>query len=262
MSLLRRAMRLGLAALVGLGVSGASCGQRGLAIMPGVINDPANLTLRKAILGFAWSRICPELRARSVPLQLRDTDPAIGRYFATGCAVRELANGNLFVQVLGHGYAWTNITLRIGFEASAAVEYEHDFLLDGSTMYVYLRERSISTNEFKPLVVERQQASGPGAALFGSTVAAASQQIGERVLRSKLAEGFTVVRDPDGTTEFAMGVLEKGRRPEAPFAKGESDWLVLANERTELHHGQRDYAGPFRIEGDDAALYLTVVVEG
>ena len=51
----RSARRLGpvsaaVAAAALLSNLGASCGQRNLALLPGVVNDPHNLSLRRAIL--------------------------------------------------------------------------------------------------------------------------------------------------------------------------------------------------------------------
>jgi hypothetical protein len=199
---------------------------------------------------------------------LRDGDPATGRFFPSTCDVRELANGNLFLQFSGRGYAWTNVTGRIGFEASAAVEYAQDFIMDGGTMFVYFRQKQTQSTDFRALMVERSTAAGSTAVgqgfaeLLAGGVAAASQQIGQRILQSKVAQGFTVVRDSDGAVSFALGVLEQGQRPAVPFAGGESDRTVLANERTEIHNGQRDYLGPFTVPDTDQALFLTAVLEG
>lgn len=247
-----------------LGSLGASCGQAGVALMPGVVNNPANRSLRREIFGFAVGELCKEMQRRSIPLKLRDADPSIGRFFPTGCGVQQMPSGNLFVQFTGHGYAWTNVTHRMGFQANAAVEYEQDFLLDGSTMYVYFRQVERQTSKFDVTMIERGQggAFGGVAGMLGTTVQQVSQQVGDRVLEHQLARGFTVVRKADGETTFALGVLEKGGQPHAPFGKGESDWEVLANARTELHAEQRDYAGPFHLEDEDDALWLTALVEG
>lgn len=250
--------------LLALGCLGMTCAQQGLALMPGVVNDPANLSLRRAIFGFASSTICPQFLSSTVPLVLHDGDPATGRFFPTACAVQELASGNLFLQFSGRGYAWTNITGKLGFEASAAVEFRHDFRMDGTTMYVYFRQKMTQSTAFRVLSVERGAAgSGQGITdLLAGAVTAASQQIGQRILEQKLAQGFTVVRESDGTVGFTLGVLDVGAAPAAPFAKGDSDWLLLANERTEIHQGQRDYTGPFTIHDEDEALYLTADLQG
>jgi hypothetical protein len=254
--------RLGIV-LVAVAALGASCGQVGLSILPGVVNDPENRTLRREVFRFATSQLCPELLNRSIPLKLRDEDPSIGRFYPTRCSVHELANEkNLFVQFGGHGYAWTNVTGRMGFEANAAVEYDHDFLMEGSTMYVYFRKRHIQDSAFTPLSVER--GSGPVAgvaSVIGADLNAVANDVGQRVLESQLARGFTVVRKSDGSASFSLGVLERGQTPFAPFGRGESDWPLLANDRLELHHGQVDVTGPYTVDKGQA-LWVTAIVEG
>ena len=253
-------------AVIALALSslGASCGQVGLAIMPGVVNNPNNRTLRREIFAFAIDQLCKEMQRRSIPLKLRDADPSIGRFFPTGCGIQQMPNENLFVQFTGHGYAWTNVTGRMGFDASAAVEYAQDFLLDGSTMYVYFRQVQTQTSKFDVKMVERSQGGALGgvAGLMGTSIPQISQQVGDRVLAHQLARGFTVVRQANGETSFALGVLDKGGTPDAPFGKGDSDWQLLANERIELHGEQRDFAGPFHLEDEDDALWLTAFMEG
>jgi hypothetical protein len=106
-------MHLRTAALRALGLAlclallGATCGQSTLGILPGVVNDPGNLSLRRAILGYATRRLCGEMQKRNVPLRLRDEDPVTGRFYPTSCVAQELANGHLLVQFGGSGFAWT-----------------------------------------------------------------------------------------------------------------------------------------------------------
>lgn len=249
---------------LGLASLGASCGQAAITLLPGVLNNPGNRSLRRALFGFAITELCSEMKSRSVPLMMQDTDPAIGRFFPTACKVDQLADENLFVQFTGHGYAWTNVTGRIGFEASAAVQYNHDFFADSGDLYVYFRQVAAQSTGFTPLMIERGDtgAASGGLALFGTSINAVTKQLGERVLAHQLARGFTVVRRGDGEVSFALGVLETGQKPLAPFDRRGSDWLMLANDRSELHAGQRDFAGPFTLKDKGDALYLTAVVEG
>ncbi len=254
--------RLGILAM-GLSSCGASCGQQTLGVMPGIFNDPEHRTLRRDFLRLAIDEICPQVLQQTIPLRLRSTDPSTGRFFPTSCEVTELGNEkNLFVQLTGHGYAWNNVTGRLGFEAVARVEYEHDFLLDGSTMYIYFRERHVQSSSFTPLLVER--ASDPPSQvtqLLGTDMPTAAKQIGEQVLVGQLGRGFTAVREADGATKVAVGMLPAGETTFEPYDLGDSSWPVLVNDRTELHTGQVDYAGPFTVEGSDT-LWLTALVEG
>ena len=243
---------------------GASCGQTALSILPGVVNSPGNRTLRREIFAFAIDEMCEQMQARSVPLKLRDPDPSIGRFFPNGCNVQQMPSENLFVTFTGHGYAWTNVTGRMGFDATAAVEYDHDFMMDGSTMYVYFRQVKTQSSNMSVKMIERQPGGPVGAmaGMLGQNMQSIATQIGDRVLQHQLARGFTVVRESDGSVSFTLGVLEKGQAPFAPFGRGESDWKLLANDRTELHLEQRDFAGPFTVEDEDDALWLTMLVEG
>jgi hypothetical protein len=253
------------ALLLGLLSLGASCGQVALAIMPGVVNDPSNRSLRRALFSYAVDEICSEALKRSLALKLRDEDPTIGRFFPTSCQLQQLENDNLFIHFEGHGYAWTNVTGRMGFQASAAVEYDHDFVIEDGTMYVYFRQKQTQSTKFQVVMLEKTGEAGAAkiaTGLFGGNLEQVTQQVGGRVLTDQLARGFTVVRESDGTATFATGVLEKGSKPPQPFARGNSDWVVLANDRTEIHSAQRDYTGPYTIEQDDQALHLTALVEG
>jgi hypothetical protein len=240
---------------------GASCGQSGLALMPGVVNNPGNLSLRRGILGFAQSQICTELKKHSVPLTLRQDEPSSGRFFPNSCATQELANGNLFVQFGGYGYAWTNLTKRITFDANAAVEYQHDFLMEGSTMYVYLREKATTATTFTTRLFE-QPPQPPATGLPGGSTQGFVDLIGTEILRKELDKGFTVIRDSDGHVDFGVGIVEKGKRPKSPYANTDNDRLVLANERIEIHQNQRDYAGPFEVTDKKQALFLSVAIDG
>lgn len=251
---------------VALGVAslGASCGQRLVTLMPGVVNDAGNRSLRRGIVSFATERLCSEMTGRSLPLRMSDSDPSIGRFFPTGCAVTQLGNENLFVQFVGHGYGWTNVTGRVGFEAAASVEYDHDFLVEGSSMYVYFAQARTQSSSFRPVMLERSDGGVAGAALsmLGRDASSLIEPLGQRILQSQLARGFTVVRDSDGAVAFSLGVLEKGQRPLAPFDVSRARAVVLANDRTEVHPGQRDFVGPFEITDGAHQLVLSAAVEG
>ena len=242
-------------------LAGASCGQSSISVLPGVVNNPSNLTLRREILSYGQRQLCTEMQKRSVPLKLRDEDPATGRFYPTSCIAQELANGHLMIQFGGHGYAWTNITKRIGFDASAAVEYEQDFLLHEGTMYVYFRPASTTAAKFTTRLVEQPTpaAVGPVALPQGTAYADA---LGAQLMKSELARGFTVLREEDGAVQFGLGVVEKGARPPEPYARQDNGKLRLINERTEVHQNQRDYIGPLHVTGNGEALTLTLSVDG
>src|SRR5262245_1062214 len=127
------ALRAALLRLLGVALAtsfvGASCGQSALGVMPGVLNDPRNLSLRQSIPHYGTAQICQEVRQRSLPLRLREGEPIVGRFFPTTCSSREVSQSDLVLQFWGRGYVWTTMSQRLGFEAGSAVQYETDFQL-------------------------------------------------------------------------------------------------------------------------------------
>lgn len=231
-------------------------------LSPGVINDPANKSLRFDILEFGLDRFCFEMLGRGVPLKLSDSQPVLGRFFADSCTKQVIDDDkrkSLVVRFSGKGYAWTNLTQRIGFTSASLLEYAPDFQLgDDGAMYIYFRPKQIDNTAFQ-IVMSESVAAQAGTALFGPQINAT----GKRIVDSQLQRGFTVIRyDEDGTTEMAMGLIPKGRKPAKPFNVKRSDKLTLANETTEVHAGQQDYIGAFKITDDDQALYFTAGVDG
>jgi hypothetical protein len=240
---------------------GASCGPAVLGLMPGVINDPHNLSLRRSILAEGLRRVCEEVRARSLPLRFHDEDPVTGRFFPTACASRELPNGDLYIQLGGLGYVWTEQSLRLGFGASAAMVYDTDFLLDGSTMYVYFRPRPGAPPQFNTRFVENQQV-----VLLAGFVSRPGEQslpdrIGTQIMATQLGRGFTLIRDPSGGVEYGAGVIPPGKRPAEAFVGLDHERPILANERVELHQHQRDFCGPFEVP-PGKTLGLLISVDG
>ncbi len=256
---IRRALGALIAIAFCLSFLGASCGQKTLAILPGIVNDPSNLSLRREILAFGTSRMCGEVKKQSVPLRLQPDDPITGRFFPNACYAQELPNKNVLIQFGGSGYAWTNLTKRLSFEASGAVEYDIDFLMDGSTMYVYFRPKTTTAANFKSLVVEAPQAAAVGGMQIGGQ--SLSNSVGEQIVRGAIDKGFTVIRAADGSTEFGLGVVEKGARPSSPYKVSEQGLTIVANDRSEVHQDQRDYVGPVDVP-KGAKLVLNLSVDG
>lgn len=228
--------------------------------MPGVVNDPHNLSLRRAIFELGKSRLCGEVQRRSLPLKLRDDDPVIGRFFPGTCFVQTLANDNLVLRFSGSGYAFTNLTRRLSFDASGTVEFDTDFLMDGATMYVYFRQKSTSASAFKVKLVEHPESLSAMGVSLGGVDAGMANALGAQILKGEIARGFTVIRSPRGDVEFGLGVVEKGQHPTAPYRVPEGR-LLLANDRAEVHQDQRDFVGPFEVK-DGAKMHLDLAVDG
>jgi len=227
----------------------------------GVVNDPANKSLRFDMLKFGLDSFCHEMLKSGTPLKLADDNPVVGRFFATSCqsqVIDEEQRKSFIVQFQGKGYAWGGPFGRVGFEAAGLVEYAPDFLLHGGAMYVYFRPRLVDTSRFTLVNVESKLAQ--------TVVSAAGlnpESFGKQIVDSELRRGFTVVRaGSSGETEFGTGIIPAGERPFHPFQVQSSDKRVVVNERTEIHTGQQDYIGPFDVEPKGQALYLTLSVDG
>lgn len=242
----------------------ASCQGAGLALvklMPGVTNDPHNRTMRREIMSFGSQEFCKELLKRGTPLKLRDDAPAIGRFFATQCHFQELENGDAFVQFSGQGYSWTQPSGRIGFRASGSVVYNPDFLLGDKTMYVYFRPRAVQSTKFDTIMLERVNQT-PLGGLFAGNAQETANRLGTQIISQELSRGFTVLRDDDGGVDFGIGIIERGQRPFHPYQVKGGDKALLASDWVEIHEQQREFLGPFEIDGDDKALFLTMRLDG
>jgi len=242
--------------------SSETLGSRAVSVLgAGVINDPGNKTLRFDILKFGLDTFCGEMLKGGAPLKFGDDEPVVGRFFAESCDSQVLddeAHKSFVVQYTGKGYAWTNVTQRIGFSSRGVIEYATDFQLHDGAMYVYFRPRLIDGAGFQTTLVESALAQG-GMALAGVN----PNDLGKHIVESQLRRGFTVIRrDSSGSTDFALGVVPVGEQPFKPFEVKRTNKQVLANERTEVHVGQQDYVGAFEVSDSNQALYLTVAVDG
>lgn len=253
-------------ALLGLALAGCpskeSLGSSALGLVgAGVINNPKNRTLRFDMLKFGLDQFCHEMLKLGAPLKLDDDQPVIGRFFADSCNSQVIdteTHKSFVVQYAGKGFAWSNVTGRVGFSAAGLVEFAPDFQMNDGALYVYFRSKKIDDTTFQTLMMESAVARGGIAA-----VGADPDAFGRQVMKSELERGFTVVRyDSGGQTDFSLGILPKGERPYRPFQIEHANKLVLANDRTEIHAGQQDFVGGFEVDDDDQALYLTVSVDG
>ena len=240
----------------------ASTSSRTVSVLgAGVMNDPSNKSLRFDILKFGLSTFCTEMLKGGAPLKFGDDEPVVGRFFAQSCDSQVLddeAHKSFVVQYTGRGYAWTNLTQRLGFSSRGVVEYATDFQLHDGAMYVYFRPRLIDGAAFQTTLVESLLAQG-GLAMAGVN----ANQLGKHIVESQLRRGFTVIRkDSSGSTDFALGIVPPGEAPFKPFEVKRTEKQILANERTEVHTGQQDYVGAFEVTDSNQALYLTVAVDG
>src|SRR5882724_8279834 len=138
--------------------SNDSLGSHAVTVLgAGVMNDPANKSLRFDILKFGLDSFCGEMLKGGAPLKFGDDEPVVGRFFADSCESQvqdDDTHKSFVVQYTGRGYAWTNVTHRIGFTSRGVVEYASDFQLNDGAMYVYFRPRLIDGADFQTTLVE------------------------------------------------------------------------------------------------------------
>lgn len=237
----------------------ASCagtGQGLLGIMPGAINDPGNRSLRRAILQYGLDQFCQQMLEHNAPLTLAADSPNIGRFYPRTCAQKQLDNGDLVVSFGGEGYAFTNVSKKVTFQSSGTVEYDQDFLMDGSTMYAYFRTKNVTSSGFQTHVIEQPIAN------LVNQLSPMADQMGKQLLATQLASGFTVIRDSSGSAEFSIGIVDKGKRPVQPFNVHGDGRITYENARVEVHQNERDFLGPIQIDDDGRAIFITGGVEG
>jgi hypothetical protein len=262
------AMRNGLMVLLLLCPSLSSCansetlGIKGITFVgQGMVNDPQNRSLRFDLLKYGLETLCSEMKKRGVNLKLSDEHPVMGRFFARECQteiVDEEQRKSLILRFAGDGYAWTNVTGRLGFSAVALVEYSTDFqMADDHSLYVYFQPKNVQATTYTTKLVESTQAKG-----LMSLAKVDPDRVGRQILSSQLERGFTVIRrDAGGEIAYGLGVIPVGTAPFVPF-KIVSRKQTLANDRTELHKGQQDFVGGFEVTSNGQALTLTALIDG
>ncbi len=225
-----------------------------------VVNDSPGLRWW-LFSNFGAERICPEMTTTGVPLRLQDRGPAVGRFFPTTCQV-EINGSAQTVTVLftGTGYAYTSLTRRVGFEASASVEYRADFFLTDDDIYVWGKvNRIVRPPDFKLGYVENPFAAGAVLTPLGHI----ANTFGNQIVQGELTRGFTVVQNRDTDTKtFGMGILQPPRKPHTPYDVSEDTDYTFANETVQIEWNQRDFLGPFEVVDTDQQIQMRMFLQG
>lgn len=241
--------------LVGCCVAGTA----GCAWFRSTVNDSPGLRWW-LFSNFGAQQVCPKVLTTGVPLRIDANGPVIGRFFPNDCQQRvDDPRRTMTLSFSGTGFAWTPVAGRVGFRASATVEYRMDFRMESDALYVWGIPTGGSTAppQFQLGGVENPvvnwAAQGPAgylAALFGG-----------QILSSRLTEGFTAIRSEQGD-EFTLGRLVPPQRPPKPFALSSDERIGLVNETAEVRIGQFDLIGPFDVPEEGQALFIRTRLEG
>jgi hypothetical protein len=235
-----------------------ACTPNSVCKLAGPINDPSNRTLRRSIMHFGLDQFCQQMPRHNAPLKLTADAPIIGRFYPQHCQQQELENGDLWVHFDGFGYAWTNLSKKVTFTSTATIQYNQDFrCADDNSIYAYFDTRSVSAPEFQLRTIEQ-----PMANLVQGWIQPFADNFGRQMLSGKLAQGFTVIRGDDGSTDFDLGHLALGQRPLHPFNVHNTNRLEVESGRTNVYANERDFIGPIPIDDAGRAIYLTMQVDG
>ncbi len=226
--------------------------------MRGTINSSENKTMRRQMLQKGLGQFCQQMTTRNAPLKLAPESPVIGRFYPKDCHLKELTNGDVFVEFGGFGYAYTNVSKRMSFTMSGAVEYNQDFLVakDECDIYAYFRTKNVASSNFAIKQIEQPFAS------FLNALSPIAQNFGQQLVSGKLADGFTVIHDHDNNDDFDIGLVELGKRPVHPYDVHGNNRITVENLRTEVHQNQRDFVGPITVESSGRALFFTGAMDG
>jgi hypothetical protein len=239
------------------GIAGA-CSPNTVCKLAGPINDPSNRTLRRSIMSFGLGQFCQQMLRRSAPLKLTPDAPIIGRFYPQHCTQQMLDNGDFWTQFDGFGYAWTNLSKKLTFTSGATIQYNQDFrCAEDNSIYAYFDTRAVSPPDFHVLQIEQ-----PVANLMQGWIAPFADNFGRQMVSGKLAQGITVIRGDDGSTDFDVGHLPVGQHPVHPFHVHNSNRLAWESDRTSVYANERDFIGPITVEDNGRAIYLTMQLDG
>jgi hypothetical protein len=214
--------------------------------------------MRRNLMQEGLEQFCKQMLLHNAPLKFQPSEPTMGRFFPTDCKQSESENGDLFVRFTGIGYAFTNVTKKLTFNLSGAVQYNQDFQIadEACEIYAYFRPRQIASSDFKVNKIEQPAAS------YFSKLTPMGDDFGKQLLSGKLREGFTVIQLEDGSQEFSLGVLALGSKPQKPVQVHGEGRIGYENSRVEIHQNQRDFVGPIEVSESGRAIYLTAQVDG
>jgi hypothetical protein len=240
-----------------LGTTASACGPA-YCTFRGTINDPANRTMRRTLLKKGMGDFCQQLLERNAPLRLAPDSPVIGRFYPVQCNAPD--GDDLYVNLAGYGYAYTNLSKKMTFTMQASALYRYDFIItegDRCDVYAYFRTSRVDASNF---LVHRIEGA---AANVLNQLTSVGDNFGKQLVGKKLNEGFTVVHYSDtNVDDFSLGILPLGQKPFHPYQVKGKDRITYENERVEVHQNQRDFVGPIKVEGDGKVLFVTAQLDG
>jgi hypothetical protein len=236
----------------------AACGANSVCKLAAGINDPSNRTMRRQLMSYGLGQFCTQMTTRNAPLKLAPDQPVSGRFYPQHCTQQTLANGDLWVQFDGIGYAYTPMSRKVTFTSGAQVQYDQDFkCASDDSIYAYFVTRNAGPPTFQIVQIE-----APLANLMEGWIGPYANNYGTQMVAGQLAQGFTVIQGSDGSVDFDEGHLAIGQKPQHPFDVHGKDRVRVESERTQVYPGERDFIGPITVQDAKRALYLTMQLDG
>jgi hypothetical protein len=209
-------------------------------------------------MSYGLGQFCQQMTTRNAPLTLAPDPNVVGRFFPQHCTQQVLDNGDLWVKFDGFGYAYTPLSRKVTFTSAATITYNQDFkCADDSSIYAYFDTRTASPPDFQLGQIEQ-----PMANLVQGWIKPFADTFGQQMVSGQIGQGFTVIQDPSGSTDFSVGHLPLGQHPFHPFDAHGSNHVTVENLRTAVHAGERDFIGPVTLDGSGRAIYLQMRVDG
>jgi hypothetical protein len=230
----------------------------GCPCIRGAINDSPSLRWW-LFSNFGASKVCPEMLKRGVPLKLQALgNESVGRFFPQTCHVSvNDQTKTMTMSASGTGYASVPLVRRVGFYCAVQVEMTPDFRLESDSIYVWGRySRMITAPDLRIAGAENGMVSLATATPVGDM----ASLLGQLIVTSEIARGFTVVRQDDGD-DFTLGILNPPEKPKRQFKAG-ADHTVLASDLAQVAASAREYLGPFEVPGSGKALFLKTKIAG
>ena len=138
----------------------------------GVVNDPANKSLRFDMLKFGLDRFCDEMMKARRAAQAQRSGAGAGPLFRRELPVAGPRRGNAQVvrACSTRARATPGPTSRgkLGFSSRGLVEYAPDFQLSDGALYVYFRPKTVDAAAFQLLSVDSALAQAGIAAAAGT----------------------------------------------------------------------------------------------
>lgn len=141
----------------------------------------------------------------------------------------------------GYGYTGHDKAKNVSFASRARVHYDTKIHTKTGIAYVTFRPLAAPQVEFQPIRIQ---------GFWASFFQGVTMSKGHRLMRAKLAKGFTVAMSTTMERKFFVGVGLPRDLPQKPF-DSPTGQRTLINEHIRIHEDGRDFLGPFTVQAGE-----------